>query len=191
MAVQTVAGAPSRIALPQCRTHPMSAPRPQRAQGPCIDLRHLRPAARRTPDFPTTHPGEIDGSRTRPVVTAAQLLLRRDYATIRADGSYGPQTRAAVLAFQTRTGRPVTGVLTPADWAALVSRSEVTLGSRGNAVRAVQMLLNDRLRTAEQIIEDGVLGTGTLMRVQDVQRAAGLPVTRTVDPATFAALLRR
>lgn len=167
MTAQTVAGAPTRI-----------------------DLRHLRPVSQQTQQFPATRIGEVDGLGAVPVITVAQLLLRRYYVTIRADGLYGPQTRAAVLAFQSRAQRRRTGDLTASDWADLVSRSEVTIGSRGNAVRAVQTLLNDRLGCTEQLIEDGVLGTGTLMRIQDVQRAARLRVTRTVDVATFGALLR-
>lgn len=168
MTVQTVAGAPTRV-----------------------DLRHLRAVSRQMQQLPTTRLEEVDGLGAVPVITVAQLLLRRYYVTIRADGSYGPQTRAAVLAFQSRAQRPRTGLLTASDWADLVARSEVTIGSRGNAVRAVQLLLNDRLGCTEQLIEDGVFGTGTLMRVQDVQRAARLHVTRTVDAATFGALLRR
>lgn len=154
-----------------------------------IDLRRLRPAPAGL--LPSTSPGQVDRLRMAPVVTTLQLLLRPYYVTIRADGSYGPQTRAGVLAFQARVGRERTGRLVPADWAALLARSEVTLGSRGNVVRALQLLLNHRLPHGAQIIEDGILGTGTLMQVQGVQRAAGLRVTRTVDTATFGALLPR
>lgn len=157
------------------------APAPAR-----IDLRRLRPAAA---PLPTTSPGQVDRLGAAPVVTALQLLLRPYYVTIRADGSYGPQTRAAVLAFQARVGLERTGRLTPSDWAALLVRSEVALGSRGNVVRAVQLLLNHRCAVGAQIIEDGMFGTGTLMRVQEAQRAAGLRATRSVDAATFGALL--
>lgn len=189
MAVQTVSAAPARIALPQCRTRSQatraSSPGPAR----CIDLRHLRPTA--AGGFPAIGPGALDGCRTAPVVTAAQLLLRRYYVTLRADGVYGPRTRAAVLAFQARSGRATTGVLSPSDWRALVAQQDLTIGSRGNPVRAVQVLLNHRSAGSDQIVEDGVLGTGTLMRLQDVQRHAGLRVSRTVDNATFGTLLGR
>lgn len=65
----------------------------------------------------------------------------------------------------------------------------MTIGSRGNAVRAVQLLLNHRLPIGRQLVVDGVFGTGTSMTVKDVQRAAGLQPTGLVDRATYAALL--
>lgn len=154
-----------------------------------IDLRRLTKPKGRMASVVRVMPDDNDNRLPLPAVSIAQLLLRPYYATIRVDGVFGPQTRAAVMAFQVRTHRRVTGMLGQDDWAILCDRSTVTIGSRGNAVRAVQLLLNHRLPMGRQLVVDGVFGTGTSMTVKDAQRAAGLQPTGLVDRATYAALL--
>src|SRR5262249_4141030 len=53
------------------------------------------------------------------VVWAQQHLVTAGYATA-VDGSFGPSTQAAVVAFQTAQGLTPDGIVGPATWAALV-----------------------------------------------------------------------
>jgi peptidoglycan hydrolase-like protein with peptidoglycan-binding domain len=55
------------------------------------------------------------------VVGLQRALERRGFSVGRygIDGWYGPDTRAAVVAFQRREGLPVTGVADEATWEAL------------------------------------------------------------------------
>ena len=54
-------------------------------------------------------------------VRALQVLLNaRGVAQLRADGSFGPTTEAAVREAQLRAGRPITGAVTDDDFAAFV-----------------------------------------------------------------------
>jgi len=53
------------------------------------------------------------------VVWAQEHLVRAGFP-IQIDGGYGPRTQAAVEQFQAAHGLPVTGVLDPATWAALL-----------------------------------------------------------------------
>lgn len=162
-----------------------------RPEGQRIDLLRLHAARRpaRAMALPRLCLGERDRAGGTPVLAAAQLLLRPYYATITVDGLVGTQTRAAVLAFQSRCHRASTGLLAPADWSLLLARSIVTIGSRGAAVQAVQQLLNARGGTPAQIVVDGLLGTGTSMVLRDLQARSGLRPDAVVGPATYAVLL--
>ena len=53
-------------------------------------------------------------------VRAAQTLLKNQGYNVPVDGIFGAQTKAAVLKFQSRTGRTVDGIVGPYTWCELV-----------------------------------------------------------------------
>jgi peptidoglycan hydrolase-like protein with peptidoglycan-binding domain len=72
------------------------------------------------------------GSHGHPIKTL-QYLLRARGQSVAVDGVFGPDTAAAVKAFQTSHGLTADGIVGPVTWAALVV--QVKKGSRGDAVR--------------------------------------------------------
>ena len=75
------------------------------------------------------------GHNGRPVKTL-QFLLRARGHTVTVDGVFGPQTDAAVKAFQTSKGLAANGTVDPNTWTALII--QVKKGSSGDAVRGVK-----------------------------------------------------
>jgi lysozyme family protein len=75
------------------------------------------------------------GSTEHPVKTLQYLLRARGHS-VAVDGVFGPNTEAAVKAFQTSRGLVADGIVGPLTWAALVV--QVKKGSQGDAVRGVQ-----------------------------------------------------
>lgn len=59
----------------------------------------------------------------RDVMLAQLLLNARDGAGLDVDGSYGPKTRAAVTAYQKKTGISEGGVCGPETWASLLGHT--------------------------------------------------------------------
>jgi peptidoglycan hydrolase-like protein with peptidoglycan-binding domain len=142
---------------------------------------------------------------TGPAVIALQQALG-----ITADGGFGPQTEAAVKAFQARRGLPATGIVAASTWAALMrpaittagmSRStpaprpaptpytallSTTLrpGAKGTAVKALQRALGG-------IAVDGTYGPKTVAAVKAFQKAHGLAVTGVTDTRVWQALEAR
>ena len=76
-----------------------------------------------------------------PPIEALQHLLRHHGAGIAADGEFGPQTDAAVRAFQQSHGLVVDGKAGPKTFAAIIVT--VRRGDRGEAVRGAQCLCVD------------------------------------------------
>src|SRR3982074_2255935 len=75
------------------------------------------------------------GHNGHPVKTL-QFLLRARGHTVTVDGVFGPQTDAAVKAFQTSKGLAANGTVDPNTWTALII--QVKKGSSGDAVRGVK-----------------------------------------------------
>jgi peptidoglycan hydrolase-like protein with peptidoglycan-binding domain len=75
------------------------------------------------------------GDSQHPVKTLQYLLRARGH-TVAVDGIFGPETDAAVRAFQQQKGLAVDGIAGPDTWSALIVT--VRQGSRGDAVRGVQ-----------------------------------------------------
>jgi peptidoglycan hydrolase-like protein with peptidoglycan-binding domain len=120
-----------------------------------------------------------------PRVAALQRALG-----VRADGIFGPRTRAAVREFQRRHGLRVDGIVGPQTRAALArqaarskSSGVLKLGSRGPGVAALQRTLG--------IPADGVFGPQTRRAVRLFQARHGLTADGIVGPRTRAALSRR
>ncbi len=133
-------------------------------------------------------------SSEHPVRTLEHLLRARGQ-TLEVDGSFGPQTEAAVRAFQQGEGLTVDGIVGPKTWAALVL--PVRKGDRGDAVRAVQEEFQYRNLSGDpaqgpQI--DGIFGPVTDAAVRGFQQAlaADFPevvVDGIVGPITWRALV--
>lgn len=115
-----------------------------------------------------------------------------------ADGIFGPKTRSAVTAFQSRQGLPTTGEIDQATAAALEAGSgsskpaasgsgALAVGARGDAVKALQQALLDAgVWVAGGV--DGVFGPATRTAVTNFQRWNSLEETGTVTSATSKAL---
>ena len=117
---------------------------------------------------------------------------------IAADGSFGPQTEAAVKAFQQQCGLTADGRVGPKTWAAVlaatapaaapaetpaaapVERPELVRGSQGDHVVFLQQRLG--------IKADGDFGPKTEAAVKAFQQQHGLGADGRVGPKTWAAL---
>ncbi len=143
----------------------------------------------------TSTPTLRQGARG-PAVTQLQQKLRAKGYNISVDGDFGPNTAAAVRAFQQSHGLGVDGVVGPNTWAKLNASSApapapasgmptLRQGARGAAVSQLQ----NRLRAhGYNVSVDGDFGPRTADAVRSFQRAKGLGVDGVVGPATWAKL---
>ena len=116
------------------------------------------------------------GHRDHPVRTLQHLLRARGQA-VRVDGVFGPETEAAVRAFQTGKGLSVDGIVGPRTWAALIVT--VRQGSSGDAVRGVQEEFQFRNLSGDPsrgLQVDGIFGPRTEEAVRGFQQALSLDV---------------
>jgi len=113
-------------------------------------------------------------------VEALQHLLRQHGAGITADGIFGPQTDAAVKAFQQGHGLVVDGKVGPQTWPKLIVT--VRRGSQGEAVRGAQVLCVD-------VTVDGIFGPATEAGVKQMQGFLHIAVDGVVGPVTWQALV--
>lgn len=118
-------------------------------------------------------------------VLAIQYLLRAAGHAVEPDGVFGPETDAAVRAFQDEEGLGVDGIVGPQTWGALA----VTLraGASGDAVRALQVELNAKRRL--DLAVDGNFGDGVENAVRSFQSHAGIDVDGIVGPVTWRNLV--
>jgi peptidoglycan hydrolase-like protein with peptidoglycan-binding domain len=113
-----------------------------------------------------------------------------------ADGNFGPKTKSAVIAYQSRQGLPATGEVDEATaralglsegTAAASTGAVLSIGARGEAVKALQeALISVGVYVAGGA--DGVFGPATRTAVTNFQRWNGLTVSGDVDEATAARL---
>ncbi len=118
-------------------------------------------------------------------VNAAQLLLRHAGYSLAVDGTFGPLTRASVVAFQTAKRLDPDGVIGRLTWESPLA----VLCERGNdnqAVRAVQTCL---VAKGHSVVVDGVFGPATQAAVTSFQNAADLETDGVVGPNTWSRLL--
>ena len=119
-----------------------------------------------------------------------QHLLRAHGKNVAVDGIFGPQTEAAVRAFQGSRGLAVDGIVGPHTWSALIVI--VRRGSRGQAVRGVQEEFQFRNLSGDPskgLQIDGIFGPRTEAAVRDFQDAIGIAVDGVVGPITWRALV--
>ncbi|HEX8552916.1 MAG TPA: peptidoglycan-binding protein [Abditibacteriaceae bacterium] len=134
---------------------------------------------------------ELKRKQTGPVVEAyadtvkaAQFLLRAHGLAIAADGVYGLQTENALKRFQRKNGLSATGALNAATWEALVI--SLRPGARGDAVRAMQTLLNGFAE--KPVTVDGVYGAVTKTALLKFQKEAQLKADGIVGKVTWSNL---
>jgi len=127
-------------------------------------------------------------------VRSLQYLLDARGAKLAVDGTFGQQTRAAVIKFQRAHHLTADGVVRAATWRALVVT--VHKGSTGPAVRAVQDQANFRnlKGTGQTLKVDGIYGAKTAAWVRGFQQAIahevhGFPVDGVVGQLTWQALV--
>jgi hypothetical protein len=134
------------------------------------------------PGWPTFKKGDT-GSE----VFAIQYLLRLRGQSLNADGIFGNKTQTGVKAFQASSGLNADGIVGPKTWAKLIQGVQVSNGTTGDAVRAVQKLLSAKYGYALAV--DGICGAQTVQAIKDFQSAYGLAADGIVGSQTWQALI--
>jgi peptidoglycan hydrolase-like protein with peptidoglycan-binding domain len=134
------------------------------------------------PDWPIFRNGD-----SGPEVYAIQYLLRHHGSAIAADGAFGPQTRAAVQAFQTSKSLASDGIVGPNTWAELIKNMNVQQGANGERVKALQYLLKEKFGYSINV--DGAFGPQTDAAVEDFQIDAGIISDGIVGAQTWRMLV--
>ena len=124
-----------------------------------------------------------------PVRTLQQLLRARNHP-VAVDGIFGPNTEAAVKAFQQSNGLAADGIVGPQTWPKLVV--QVKQGSTGDAVRGVQEVMKFHDQSDGEgppIHVDGIFGPQTNRWVRGFQNAVDIDVDGIVGPVTWRAMV--
>ena len=134
------------------------------------------------------------------VKTLQDKLNTLGYNSGNVDGIFGAKTYAAVTAFQKANNLGVDGIVGKLTWAKLygvspampvettvVGRPMVSYGSRGDAVRKLQELLNALGYDCGSV--DGIFGSKTKAAVLVFQKANGLAADGIVGPLTWGKLV--
>ena len=128
-----------------------------------------------------TWPTVKEGNRGRRVKQLQYFLKSHMNPQLEVDGKFGPNTKVAVIKFQKKNELAVDGVVGPDTWLKLTQKSKVRLGSKGNAVRAVQVGVGTTV--------DGKFGTTTEKAVKTLQKRNKLEVDGVVGPNTWPAVV--
>ena len=118
-------------------------------------------------------------------VKAIQGLLRQRGYGVQVDAVFGVPTRDAVAKFQLTQGLPADGIVRDATWSKLIVG--LVPGYRGEAVMAVQRLLNDKRSAGLPV--DGVYGAATRDAVAAFQRHMGMTADGRMGGVTWRTLL--
>lgn len=154
-------------------------------------------------------------------VRSLQYMLRviseddRSLPTVTLDGIYGRSTMNAVMAFQRRSGLPVTGVTNQVTWERIVDAYEVALIRVGKAepieivmdpgqvfrygddspyIYLLQSMLTQLSKDHVTIIKpghSGILDASTSESLSAFQRLAGLPITGELDKITWKHIVKQ
>ena len=149
------------------------------------------------PDMPMLYRGCTGDA----VKTLQEKLNAEGFDSGNVDGIFGAKTYAAVTAFQKANGLGVDGIVGKLTWGKLygvspampvetttvVGRPMVSYGSRGDAVRKLQELLNALGYDCGSV--DGIFGSKTKAAVLAFQKANGLGVDGIVGPLTWGKLV--
>jgi hypothetical protein len=131
------------------------------------------------------YPHQSAGNGGSDVKALQGLLRHHGAASLYISGVFDSPTVAAVRAFQTTQGLPVTGMVDAGTWLRLIVRLEP--GATGEAVKVLQRQLDDKRRAGLTV--DGILAGATVTAVRSFQRHAGLPITGTVESSTWRYLI--
>lgn len=153
-----------------------------------------RTAAVVAPDMPMLYRGCTGDA----VKTLQETLNAKGFDSGNVDGIFGAKTYAAVTAFQKANGLGVDGIVGKLTWAKLYDATPVNVtpittqpmlrtGSRGDAVRKLQELLNAKGYTCGNV--DGIFGSKTYAAVLAFQKANGLAADGIVGPLTWGKLV--
>ena len=148
------------------------------------------------PDMPMLYRGCTGDA----VKTLQEKLNAKGFDSGNVDGIFGAKTYAAVTAFQKANSLGVDGIVGKLTWAKLygvspampvettvVGRPMVSYGSRGDAVRKLQELLNALGYDCGSV--DGIFGSKTKAAVLAFQKANGLGADGIVGPLTWGKLV--
>ena len=156
-----------------------------------------RTAAVVAPDMPMLYRGCTGDA----VKTLQEKLNAKGFDSGNVDGIFGAKTYAAATAFQKANGLGVDGIVGKLTWGKLygvspampvetttvVGRPMVSYGSRGDAVRKLQELLNALGYDCGSV--DGIFGSKTKAAVLAFQKANGLGADGIVGPLTWGKLV--
>ena len=145
------------------------------------------------PDMPMVYWGCTGDA----VKTLQEKLNAKGFDSGNVDGIFGAKTYAAVTAFQKANSLGVDGIVGKLTWAKLYDATPVSVtpvttqpmlrtGSRGDAVRKLQELLNAKGYTCGNV--DGIFGSKTYAAVLEFQKANSLGADGIVGPLTWAKL---
>lgn len=145
------------------------------------------------PDMPMVYWGCTGDA----VKTLQEKLNAKGFHSGNADGIFGAKTYAAVTAFQKANSLGVDGIVGKLTWAKLYDATPVNVtpvttqpmlrtGSRGDAVRKLQELLNAKGYTCGSV--DDIFGSKTYAAVLAFQKANGLAADGIVGSLTWAKL---
>ncbi len=146
------------------------------------------------PDMPMLYRGGTGDA----VKTLQEKLNAKGFDSGNVDGIFGAKTYAAVTAFQKANGLGVDGIVGKLTWAKLYDATPVNMtpvttqpmlrtGSRGDAVRKLQEMLNAKGYTCGNV--DGIFGSKTYAAVLAFQKANGLGADGIVGPLTWGKLV--
>ena len=159
---------------------------------------YYAPTAAVVPDMPMLYRGCTGDS----VKTLQDKLNALGYNSGNVDGIFGAKTYAAVTAFQKANSLGVDGIVGKLTWGKLYGVSPampvetttvvgrppmVSYGSRGDAVRKLQELLNALGYDCGSV--DGIFGSKTKAAVLAFQKANGLGADGIVGPLTWGKLV--
>ena len=153
-----------------------------------------RTAAVVAPDMPMLYRGYTGDA----VKTLQEKLNAKGFDSGNVDGIFGAKTYAAVTAFQKANSLGVDGIVGKLTWAKLYDATPVNVtpvttqpmlrtGSRGDAVRKLQEMLNAKGYTCGSV--DGIFGSKTKAAVLAFQKANGLAADGIVGPLTWGKLV--
>ena len=153
-----------------------------------------RTAAVVAPDMPMLYRGGTGDA----VKTLQEKLNAEGFDSGSVDGIFGAKTYAAVTAFQKANGLGVDGIVGKLTWGKLYDATPVNVtpvttqpmlrtGSRGDAVRKLQEMLNAKGYTCGNV--DGIFGSKTYAAVLAFQKAYGLGADGIVGPLTWGKLV--
>ena len=131
----------------------------------------------------TASPGEEAGGDS---VSRLQSALR-----LSPDGSFGPETEAAVRRLQARHGLSVDGVVGPATWSLLGIHGQETLTPPASAMAATHHAHHHQATVANtETSEGGEAGEGSTSAVARLQKALKIAPDGEFGPSTEAAVMR-